>query len=1198
VRSLLVRAPAGSGKTDLLTRRFLRLLAEVDDPGEIVAITFTKPAAAEMRHRILDELEKATASSTEYAADDASMAALAARALRHSVARGWNLIELPSQLRASTIDSFCREIALQRPLLSGLGGALDIAEHRKELYRRAARHTLQAIDAADAPLRGAMEALLLWRDNGWQEIEDQLVLMLEQRDRWMHDFVVSAEPDWNALRERLETPFRNAVRAALTHIGELLDRVPYARDEAHELTRFACTQGASDRFQSLAELAEFPAAPFDGTAALEEARQAYVCLKPLLLTGDGTLRTRIDKTLGFPKEFIAEKNRLLNLIADLRQVPGLEDALAVVPDLPPVRYSDEEWHIVRSCFLLLRRAAAELQVAFAEAATADYVEVAQIADSVLHNDDEMPGDSALALVDKIRHLLADEFQDTSRKQHRLLSSLIAAWPGREGRTCFVVGDPMQSIYFFRDADAELFPQVEQFGLEIRGDLPFRFEPVALSANFRTAPPLVNSLNEFFEKVFGENDGSGVRFTAAQPARSNSGVLRPVGATETTRPDLRLELHFEFMPDTPRGRTSGNKETIQKDRQAAHEKQITEIVDLTRSHLPAIEQADAENLRNGSAAGKKKYRVAILGRARKALEPIASALRIAGIPFRAVDLEPLKDRPEVLDALALARALLNPQDRVAWLGVLRAPWCALTLEDLHRLVSADDPVLLARPAPELLVERVHLLGAEARVAVERVLAAVEVAQRLRSSQPSAAPGTWLEQTWLALGGAHCVDAAGRANLNLLWRALDKPPVGEQDLLSPALDTALAELKAEPDPAADEDCGVQLMTIHKAKGLEFEVVLVPEMQAFTRHNESRLLSWLERGLADPDESGEPTEFLVAPIAAKGSDRGAAKAWVDRVRRDRERQELRRLLYVAASRAREQLHLFARPAYKTAKDGSLTLAEPRESLLATAWPALEPELRRRFAAWSAQAAAPLLAIAAAEESALTVAPLRGTMLRRLLPGVHVPPPGTNLPPSTAAIAGLGALYERHEGGLRSRALGVAVHALLEEIARLRATLEWDAVRAALPRFSSRVTAQIRADGIDPQEAARMAAQAVEIALQATHDPNGAWILSPRIDAQSEVRWAGVAGGGLRTVQVDRVFRAGAEPRAEGDGIWWIVDFKTAHEDGPTPQAALPGLRERFAPQLVAYAGFLRNLYGAETQVRAGLYYPRITAFDWWEI
>ena len=238
-RSILVQAPAGSGKTDLLTRRFLRLLAEVDAPGLVVAITFTNAAAAEMRHRILGELEKVAANPASQA-DKFSMDSLAHCALLHSQALGWKLLDLPAQLRIQTIDSFCRELALQQPLLSGFGGGLEIADQPDELYRRAARETLRKIDQTGSELGAAIEELLLWRDNGWQEMEALLVEMLKSRDRWMHDFVLEREPGWDALRERLERPFANGVRAVLIRLSQLLDHVPGARGETLELARFAC----------------------------------------------------------------------------------------------------------------------------------------------------------------------------------------------------------------------------------------------------------------------------------------------------------------------------------------------------------------------------------------------------------------------------------------------------------------------------------------------------------------------------------------------------------------------------------------------------------------------------------------------------------------------------------------------------------------------------------------------------------------------------------------------------------------------------------------------------------------------------------------------------------------------------------------------------------------------------------------------
>ena len=1292
--SILVQAPAGSGKTDLLTRRFLRLLTEVEDPGQIVAITFTKAAAAEMRHRILSKLEAAAQSAAAPTTDDPfSMESLAHRAWQHSRALGWNLLDQPAQLRISTIDSFCRDLALQQPLLTGLGDGLGIYEQPDELYRRAARQSLEQLDRADSFLRDAIESLLLWRDNNWQEMENQLVEMLKSRDRWMHDFVLEREQDWEALRAYLERPFLRAIQKSLAQVGLLLDQVPGSRDEALGLARFACQQGASALFQPLAELPDFPEGNITEIEALEEARQAHLCLADLLLTKEGSFRKQVNKSIGFPTEGKSEKAQLLDLIARLSAIPGLEPAIAGMRGLPPTRYSEDDWPIVRACFTVLRNAAAQLKVVFAEVGAVDYIEVAQIALSVLRGPDGEPTDAAITVADKIHHILVDEFQDTSRRQHELLRRLIAAWPEREGRSCFVVGDPMQSIYFFRDADAELFPRVREAGLEIPHADPLLFDPVGLTSNFRTAKPLVEKLNEVFVRVFAANDGSGVTFFPADPAREElenaiqpaerkgapsirllSGewvgdqalnlaqpgpalppegadenspeqaergpgktvILdspSPVGASEVPRAsEPNFELHIKFTPQI-RSNTSASPDTPTPP-------QIHEIVALIQTHT---------NRMNHARSIGEKYRVAVLGRTRSALAPIAQALRNAAIPFRSVDLEKLSARPEVLDALAFARAILNPLDRVAWLGVLRATWCGLSLQDLHTLTSADDPELLSRPIPELLAERISLLSEHGRSAAARVLEALAAVPSLRFAQPTASLGTWLQQVWITLGGPQCVDRTARANLDLLWQSLDALPNGELDLLGPALDAALENLTAQPDPSVSSECGVQLMTIHKSKGLEFEVVIVPELQARSRKGESKLLSWLERGLP-PEEcsdlsgpSDEATEFLVAPLQFKGADPSTTKKWVDRVYRERESQETRRVLYVAATRARDELHLFAQPTRKQDRNGDWTLTEPKDSLLATAWPALHVEIQQRFDEWKAgndaqaDESSVIESLAASADGNLLVmpAPIRPTILRRLpadfgsaqqsinsairrkTPGLSNPeemagapgpsPLGTgdrdteefssSLFPRSLGPLSPALLYQRHEGGLLSRALGTAVHSLLEILSNLRKTGDWPAARAEVKQFEPRIVAQIRTIGIDPARSADLAKEALRIALDASNDPTGNWILSPHAEDSSEIRWTGIVAGNLRTVQVDRLFRAGLTPLTTGTEAWWIIDYKTAHADALDPAAALPGLRKLFAPQLETYARILSNLHSRETPIRAGLYYPRMKLFDWWE-
>lgn len=1181
--SVIVQAPAGSGKTDLLTRRFLRLLAEVDDPKQIVAITFTRAAAAEMRHRILDELDNAARrTSHDPIADETSMEALAARALKRSREGDWKLPDLASELRISTIDSFCRDLAIHLPIHSGIGNQLEINERPDELYRRAARATLQNLgDPAHPELSNAIRDLLLWRDNGWKELEELLVKMLRQRDRWMQDFVLNQEKDWEELRERLERPFANAVRVALELLAGLVNAS--ARDEAHELAQFACEHGAGKMHRDLAERVEFPHGPYYDNSALEDARNAYLSVARLLLTNEGKFRRQIDARLGFPKE-AGEKQQLEDLIESLSAIPALEDALAAVQDLPPARYGEEEWQVVRASFTLLRHAAAELKTIFAEAGAVDFIEVAQIARRVLCGDDQLPTDRAMALADEIRHLLIDEFQDTSRRQHQFVTSLIEAWPDQAGRTIFVVGDPMQSIYFFRDAEAELFGRVKERGFELGDGSAFPLRAARLSSNFRTDPELVSRLNQAFAKVFAEVDGSGIEFAEAEPARN------PGTASGTP-----MKIHLEFMPQS-RGGSSGDpdqtriREQISDKREAARVAAVGRIVSLIETHLERVEKAR----RTG-----EKYRIAVLGRARAALAPIAEALREAGIPFRAVELESLRDRPEILDAVALARALFRPHDRVSWLGVLRAPWCGLSLSELHSIAGSDGESRPTVPIPQRLRENLDRLPAASRKAAERVLAAFEAVPRQRAVTPTVSVGTLIQQLWRALGGDRSLDDGSRANLNLFWKLLDQLPGGEQDLLGPALDAELEELCAVPDPGTTGEHGVQLMTIHKSKGLEFEVVIVPELQALSGGNKTELLSWMERGLGDPEENGDLTEFLIAPVQLKGTDPGNAKKWIERIRSQREAQEMRRILYVAATRARDELHLFARPSYKRDRDDSITLVDPSKCLLATAWPALGEEIRARFEEGKSSLAA--------SDAPCKAGPIenedngigRNTMLRRL-PTDCAMESGVALGlDSESVMTGLGdTTYERHQGGLPSRALGNAVHKLLEELARLRTKLEWPEARTGLEQFRPRIVSLVRSAGISPAPAEKIALEAFECVLGASHEAQAQWILGPHAEASSEAGWAGVVSGTLRQVRIDRLFRAGLEPLQSGSDALWIIDYKTAHVEHPDPASVLPAFRLAFAPQLEVYAALLRNLHGPGSKLRAGLYYPRMSLFDWWEL
>jgi ATP-dependent exoDNAse (exonuclease V) beta subunit len=1176
-RSVIVQAPAGSGKTDLLTRRFLRLLAEVDEPGRIVAITFTNAAAAEMRHRILSELEK-TAKAEPTGIDDAfSMPALALRVSKHAEAQGWNLLNSPSQLRISTIDSFCRELAIQQPLTSGFAGSLNVTDNPAELYRRAARRTLEQIENANNPaLVAAIQDLLTWRDNNWKDVEDQLAGMLEKRDRWMQDFVLRNEHDWDELRNALEAPFTRTVSAALHRLTSILAPYPAACAEAHLLAQFACEQSGLHR--DLAEIADFPCGPFTTSHDLEAARSAFLCLANMLLTKEGEYRLQVNKANGFPASFRLENNRMAQLIADLRSVPGLQDCLRALSKLPPARYSEDEWRIVRACFTLLHHAAAHLRVVFEEAGAVDFSEIAQRAQLTLQDQDGLPTEAGFSIAERIRHLLVDEFQDTSRRQHKLITSLAKAWADPTDRTIFVVGDPMQSIYFFRDAEAELFHRVRNHGLELDVNERLTLHALTLEANFRTAEMLVDGNNHRFGRIFANQGGSDIAFSPSIPSRNEKGLSQ--------RP---FSLHVDFVPQIPRGNDPdpSQKQLAATAREEAHARQVAEIVALIRAQQPRMQNAHASG---------NRYRIAVLGRTKNALAPIAAALREEQIPFRAVDLVSLTDRPEIQDVLALSSAILNAEDRVAWLSALRAPWCGLRADELHLLVSADDPALLSSTVPQLIQDRAHLLGQPACENARRVLHALNGASRTRRQNPSAVLGTWLREVWKSLGGEYCVDATGAENLDVLWNCIDGLPDGEVDLLGEGLRSRLSKLTAQPDPAAENDIGVQLMTIHKSKGLEFEVVILPELQAGCGRPETSMLSWFERGLSDPGDDDNPTEFLIAPRQSKGSERGDAKAWVDSVRRSRELQEMRRILYVAATRAREELHFFARPEYSEEND---TIVPRTGSLLETAWNAIGEDVQNEFAAWGARRLAQAFDLAATSNVIQMPSPARTlnkSLLLRLPAGLVTSADQSSSAEMQPAVQR--SAYERHKGGIPSRAVGTAVHTLLEHAAKLRQHSDWSAAKDALARMLPGIVSVMRSAGMSRPDAERNAAEAMEMALGVQNDPVGAWILDPHAGAESEPTWTDWNAGTPRMVRVDRVFRAGEKPLEPGEDTWWIVDYKTAQAEIENATDALLRARSLFEAQLSTYANVLRSLCGKEIRVHAGLYYPRMCLLDWWQI
>ena len=1069
--SIVLQAPAGSGKTAVLTQRMLRLLAEVDEPEEILAITFTRRAAAEMRERVLQAL----VGEVGEGALARRLGALASRALARSEARGWRLREDPARLRIQTIDAFNLSLANRLPLAARCGGPLTLGERPEALYRRAARETLVRAEQ-DAELAADVGLWFERLDNRWGNVEGLLAEMLGERAHWLPHVLGSAP-------ERLSA-----------RVEESLGRI------AAERLAAVCA-GLDARLRAALE-----ALPTVGALGTDPASlPAWQRLAALCFTRQGQWRRSVDRRLGVEFADRAAKAALLECIGQLAALPGAQVRLLEVAALPPPRLPADDALALAALSRLLRIAAAELEVGFAAAGEVDYTRIAGAAQAALSEEGE-PSDLALRLGVRLRHILVDEFQDTSSAQTELLAKLTAGWEPGDGRTLFVVGDPMQSIYMFREAEVGCFLAVRD-----RGIGALRLTPLHLQRNFRSVPALVEWCNGTFRRLFPAAD------------------------------DLR-ESAVSFSPSIPalQGGQSGTAVELRLFGSGDHRAEIAAVVE----RIAALKGADPQ------------ASIAVLVAARRHAEHLITALQARAVEAIGVHLVPLQALAVVRDLVALTRALCHLGDRTAWLAVLRAPWCGASLATLTHLSVRGDSELPWEALHD--AERSGALEPAERARVQRVRAVLAESLAGRGRMPLA---DWLEQTWLRLGGPDAYPREQLRHARAYFTAVSERAGAIEREGAGALDELLGGLHAEPRARSDQ--AVQILTIHHAKGLEFDHVLIPGLGRRGNHDREPLLRWLDLPRAEAGSS----DLLLAPAPPVGAeDPCGAGALIKRLREQRAGHEQLRLLYVAATRAKRSLHLYA--TLKPSGDGCV--ARPtRGTPLARLWPALGPDFLATL-----QAEAPPIPEASAGR------PLEGGM--RLREPWHPPPL-----PAAPALEHLPLGGESLEPPQFSwvqetaRHVGTVVHGELQRWSEADALPE----HAAVLDHAAEYAARLRRDGV-PQGELEGAARRVLAALAGTlEDPRGRWILARgHREARSELALTGLADGRLRSVVIDRSF-------VDEDGVRWVIDFKTSEHEGGRLEDFIDREVQRYRAQLAVYAALAREL-GPEP-VRAGLYFPLMRVF-----
>ncbi|HMF78168.1 MAG TPA: 3'-5' exonuclease, partial [Bryobacteraceae bacterium] len=554
-----------------------------------------------------------------------------------------------------------------------------------------------------------------------------------------------------------------------------------------------------------------------------------------------------------------------------------------------------------------------------------------------------------------------------------------------------------------------------------------------------------------------------------------------------------------------------------------QREAAEIVDIVRRTPP------------GSS-------VAILARGRLHLTGILPALRRAGIAYRAQEIDALKDEQHVVDLISLTRALLHLGDRVSWLACLRAPWCGLTLADLSALAENEQN----RTILDLLsdADKIAMLSPDGRSRAVRAQAVLSAAVEQAGHLPLR---DLVERAWFALGGPAALREANQHEdaatfLDLLESLEDGGILRDFSVLEQKLEIFYAK------PSIEETC-VDVMTIHGAKGLEFDTVIIPQLGKLTRASDRDLLVWTEETLAaQPQKSEKDSEYEL----------------ICKENNQKEAEEMKRLFYVACTRAKNALHLVGSVGRKK---GGQEVQPPRtNTLLGLIWSSVKEQfegaLRRRVPVQQN------LLLFAEEEAP-------GTILRRLPADWKAarPEPSVSWKPQfqRGAASARKVTYEWVSD--TGRHVGTVVHELLKR-----------ATHGSVPMIED----ELLRLGVARSEVAEAAARVGKAVSGTLNSKRGRWILQAHAEAKSEWAISGRIQDTIVNGTIDRTFR-------DEQGRLWIIDFKTSAHEGVRVDEFLNEEQRRYRVQLENYATLLSRI--AAGPIWMGLYFPLLDGWREWQ-